>query len=414
MSPGRVRVEEWGKPRSGHFVACYYEAARSRYVVEWYVAKTPRRKTFPHSPGEKTAARRSAFVYGEEMSRARAGLTATGDAARTTEELYRRYVLAMEPGWRPATRTGNAARWRLWSAYIKPTTSPDLVTEDLLDEFHGRLRELSISPTQAGATFGLIRAVYRLGLRRGWVTSATPLTYRPRFAKNERGEDPQEYTPDEWRALLAVLNQDNRSEWRLLATLLLAGSQGQRVNSIRHLRVDDVQVVEDPEQWGPLGTITWRAEWMKQGREFTQPLTPAGLAAYRVAMDWRTRSGYEGEWLLPAPRWARRDGAVSYQTLHSALVRTEKEAGVKHLPFRGFHGARRMVAENVYQGTGGDILAAAAWLGDSDVKQMKAYLKRRERRLERAAEAASAASSEAYRTRNHTQPDRDSAATASE
>ena len=411
----RVRIDEWGDRRRGNFVACYHEAARRRFVVEWYVEGKPRRKTFPHMPGEKAAARRAAAVYGQELSAVRGGTTLERNTAGTTMALYERYVTAMEAGWRPATRRGNAARWKLWSAYIKPSTSPELVTEDSLDDFHAQLRALGISPNQARSTFGLLRAVYRLGLRRGWVTCAAPLTYRPRFAKNERGEDPEEYSPAEWARLLAALDQGRSHDWRVLVALLLAGSQGQRINSITHLQVDDFRLAADPSDPTQLGTITWAAAWMKQGVEYIQPLTPAGLLAYRLAMQWRERMGYTGHWLLPAPRWKRKDAPVVYQTLSTALLRTEQRAGVQHRPYRGFHGGRRMVAENVYEGTGGDMLAAAAWLGDRDVKQMKKYLKRREQRLERAAEAASAASSAALgHTRNHTRTEVDQLEPASE
>src|SRR5690606_12184394 len=104
-----------------------------------------------------------------------------------------------------------------------------------------------------------------------------------------------------------------------------------------------------------------------------------------------------------APRWQRDARPVSYQTLHSALLRTEQAAGVEHLPYRGFHGGRRMAAENVYEGTGGDMLAAAAWINDRDVKQMKKYLKRRDQRMGKASEAANIASlSGLDHTWNHT------------
>ncbi len=346
-------------------------------------------------PGEQKKAKAEAAVYGAELSLQRSGKTASGDEVATTSQLFGHFVLAMESGWRSATGTTNRARWRLWEAFFKPETPPDLVTEDILDAFHARLRMTKASPNQVRQIFKLLRSVYSLGLRRHWITGSAPLTYKLRLAKNEVAHDPKEYSPAEWLRLLDQIDGTSFHHWRLRVAVLLAGSQGARISSIRHLRWADVQLSE--------GAIVWPAIYMKQGREFAQPMTAAAREALELAARWRTQLGYTGPWVLPAARIGDDVEPVSYPTLNYALREAEKSAGIEHTYLTGFHALRRMAAENVYEQTG-DLLAAAAWIGDRDIKQLKSYLKRKEPRMARAAEAAGTATADAVnRTLNRTQ-----------
>jgi integrase len=393
VTPNRSRIDEWGK-KGESLVACYHEPKRRRFIVEWYpTSGKPRRQTFPYAPGQQAQARREAKVFGAEMALSR-GVIVHPDVPETTHAMYERFVKAMESAWRPATRTSNSYRWKLWEAFYKPQTEPNLVTEDILDDFLARLRVTKTSAYQIRQVFALLRAVYRLGVRRKWLVAAAPLTYELRLGKDEVANDPEEYHPSEWTALLNHIPDDVHG-WRLRVAILLAGAQGARINSITHLRWSDVDAESNE--------IRWPAAFMKQGREFAQPMTPVAVEALNVAWRWRRQLGYTGDWVLPVVRFGTVDAPVKYQTLHTALVKAETRAGLTHKGLRAFHGLRRMAAENVY-GQSNDMLMAAAWIGDRDVKQLRSYLKRRDERLDGAAKAAGETSSAmVHHTHNHTQ-----------
>jgi integrase len=84
---------------------------------------------------------------------------------------------------------------------------------------------------------------------------------------------------------------------------------------------------------------------------------------------------YDGPWVFfsrDARNRSRADGRVQagvyrIQSLSAALGKAETRAGVEHLPYRGAHGMRRMLAMH--------------YIGDTDMKTMKRYLKRRDDRL---------------------------------
>lgn len=387
MTP-RVLVDEWGEKRAGNRVTLYHEGARERFLVERYIAGRPRRRVFSYKGGSKPAARREAAAYAAELSTAISarGANAADRAIATTSALYDRYTTAVGGSWRPATHLSQRHRWRHWEAFYKPGTPPDHVDEDVLDDFLKALRKSGISPNQIRQTFACLRAVYRMGLRRGWVKATAPVTYELRLGKDERAAEPEEYSPVEFWRIVQAMDPHSDADWRCLVAFLLAGSQGARINSIRHLRWEDVNLES--------GEITWPAEWMKQGKTFAQPLTDSGREAIKLACHWREQLGITTQWVIPARRDPTR--AASHASLDSRLHEMEDRAGVEHLPLRGFHGARRLAATNVYERTG-DILAAGEWIGDKDTKQVMKYLKRKSERLTQAAGAASQATEGAFR-----------------
>lgn len=59
---------------------------------------------------------------------------------------------------------------------------------------------------------------------------------------------------------------------------------------------------------------------------------------------------------------------------------------MEHKPYRVAHGMRRMVAGEVNAGTGDPVLAMHH-IGDTDMKTMKRYLKRRDDRLRAVADS---------------------------
>ena len=67
------------------------------------------------------------------------------------------------------------------------------------------------------------------------------------------------------------------------------------------------------------------------------------------------------------------------------LTNAERAAGVPKLPLRSAHGLRKMVAGRVLDETG-DPLLAMQFIGDTNLKMIQKYLKRRDKRLAAAAE----------------------------
>ena len=63
-----------------------------------------------------------------------------------------------------------------------------------------------------------------------------------------------------------------------------------------------------------------------------------------------------------------------------ALTLAEKRAGVRHNPYRRMHGFRRGVAGDVLELTG-DVKLALDFIGDTDVRMARTYLKKRDERL---------------------------------
>jgi len=373
----RQRIESWDNAKGR--VTLWWEADRKRYIVERFVNRAARRRAFAVAKhGNQTNARRAAKVYAEELVAARA--RASTDRATTLDALWARYEGAMGDGWRPATRTNVVGKWRLWMAWAKPDTDPELITADDLDRFHRVLRKSEKATNQVRAVFALIRSVYRMAGQRRWCQNVDAATYSPRISKDEATASkvtPAEYSPEEWHKILAALNPRTPEDWRCWVAMALEGLQGHRISAVRHLRWRDVDL--------EAGVIRWPAEFQKQGIAITQPILPATRQVLDVAAAWRAADGYTGEWVL-----YRRQGGpntpVTYQTIHYALRKAEDRAKVEHRPFRATHGSRKMAMENVYQMTG-DVLTAMEWLGDRDMKQARTYLQRNDGRMASAADA---------------------------
>jgi hypothetical protein len=79
-------------------------------------------------------------------------------------------------------------------------------------------------------------------------------------------------------------------------------------------------------------------------------------------------------------------GVYRIQSFSAALVKAESRAGIEHLLYRGAHGMHGMVAGEVNAKTGDPVLAMH-YIGDTDMKTMKRYLKRRDERLRAVAES---------------------------
>jgi integrase len=167
---------------------------------------------------------------------------------------------------------------------------------------------------------------------------------------------------------------------------MILGHHGVRESAALHLQWADIDIEADD--------VIWRAEHDKLGREWRQALTWELLSVLEWAQWWRTKLGYTGPWIFfsrDRRSGARKDGPAKpgvyrAQSFWSALTKAERRVGIEHRPYRAAHGLRRMVAGQVLQDTGDPVLAMH-YIGDTDMKTMRRYLKRRDDRLRQVTES---------------------------
>lgn len=362
MSPKRKTIATFGE--RGKSVRVLVDHGRGRVLAQWFMAGKPRKRAFPDTPN----GRREAKAFAQEMAEQRE--QTADDRPTTMRGLWQAYQRARWDELRPKTRLNYAERWRQWELFVGAGTDPEAVTLHTVDELKARRREIGGSANQTRAIVTVAKIVFRWAKSRKLITSDELAGYRWNTVKGEEAREIAEHTPEEFARILAVLDPEHPHQWRLWCLLKVTGIQGARIQSARYLRWSDV----GPE------VITWPAEYMKQGTEFRQPITDEVRAALEVARRWRGRKGYEGPFIFFAARASNAEPVYTYQSAWIALRKAEKAAGVTHQPYRAFHGFRRHAAGNAYDLTK-DQLAAAEWIGDKDVKQMRSYLKRRDERL---------------------------------
>lgn len=377
-------IASYGIARSGAYVrvAQVQLAGGAAVQVQWREGGARRKKAFPATPAGRAHAK--AFAQGTHQ---RLSAAPGSDAPRITlEHLFERYVLACEASWRPKTRTNEINRWRYFVQALGPNTFADLVTPDTLDELRRKLiksggsRGQPIAPNQVHAILSNVCRVWRLATARRWIESNPLAGYRIPRSKEDRPLDVEEFRPEEAARLMARLSPHDSRRWRAHVACRIAGTQGPRVNAL---------LLSHDADWDLDGRVVrWRRETDKLGRERFQPLTRDAVAAVRIARIWRRRLGYTGRFLIPAVRVQRReaDAPWSYQALQQLLHAACEESGVAVKPFRAMHGFRRMAAGNVLEATGGDVKAAADWIGDNDLRVLiRSYAKKRPEKMVRVA-----------------------------
>jgi integrase len=206
--------------------------------------------------------------------------------------------------------------------------------------------------------------------------------------------EPEEFTTAQFERVRSALNPDDAQQWRAWVFVTLSGVHGQRARALRHLRWRDI----DDEA----GVITWPAKYQKNKKELKQPILSESRVALALAKAWRDKASQyrlrahhktatarperlkDADWVI----FAERDTAkpVSYSSLHHHLLHAEARAGVAHLPYRGFHGFRRMVVGEVGAQMK-DPTARLEYVGDRDPKMFKHYDRRRQERINRGSAA---------------------------
>jgi integrase len=297
---------------------------------------------------------------------------------------------------RPTSKIAYRARFQKWMAFRTPETPVDETTLLHLDQFIEAGRAADMAINQIRQVLNVVRVVYNWGQQRKLVRTNELALHRWKRPKDAKVNEPAEYTEAEFTALLTKMNPQSNRTWRPWVALMLAGHHGQRANAVLHLRWEDIDFEE--------GLIIWPAAYQKNGEELVHPMTWEAISAFRTARLWAelptgrewTRMNHtqriraeqlsRSPWVLPAFGHNRqgRNLPWSYQSLWIALTQAEKDANVEHLPYRAVHGFRKMVAGDVADRTGDDRLGMQ-WIGDRDMKQARAYLKKRKERMERAA-----------------------------
>lgn len=298
-------------------------------------------------------------------------------------ELVQRYRLA-NTHWRPTTLTSRVYRLGKFLVFAGETFRAEDVTPDMLDEFRHALRTLPLGKTnrpmvanQAAACASEVKALLRFGKMRGYLQANPLAEYVVKLGKEEQRSETHEYSNDEWARILNQVDPRSPDYWRAYCLMVLAGTLGPRQRALRHLCWADVDLAARE--------VTWRRALDKMAHERTQPLPRDAVRALRIARVWRQRDQYDGPWVFYAPVRGTRakhpgDRPYSYQSLNYQLHRAERLAKVPQIPFRAMHGYRRTAAGNVFALTGGDLKAAGDWIGDTDLKSLQKYLKRRDER----------------------------------
>ena len=298
----------------------------------------------------------------------------------TLHTLFEKYLLAKEPNWRAATGKAERVRWRVVENVLGANTPIEFVSMDTVDEFRAVLRKRKAkgkrltAPNQIAHYIGILKRVFRFAAQRKHLVPNPIADYENRLAKDEQRTKMAEYTPAEWKAIIAAFNYRKQREWRPWVAIVLAGILGPRQRALLSLRVDDIDLVSRK--------VRWRPETDKLGRDRLQPLPRNAVFAIRIALVWHRRMRYSGQWLFPRVEEVRGDVPWTYAALIHFLQSRARQAGVEPKPFVGLHGLRRTAGKNALIAAGGDLTVAASWIGDTDIRTFtRSYVNEREGEL---------------------------------
>lgn len=427
MSPKRKLLAKYG--HRGDQVRVRVDKRRNR--VEVYYRdheRIERKRIFSNDAEGKSEAIAWAESYHTERARIENELK--NPAKRepiTLRELWDRFVAspAYTKDIRHATRVNYRDRWKKWEAFMKPEAIVDNTTLDDVDRFRIACEAAGIVINSVRQILNVVRTIYNWGQSRKLITNNELALFKWKTPKDAKVMQPGDYSTAEWEAMLRTFRPGSLMDgsyfaaknWRPWVTMMLIGHHGQRWQAVRHLnRTTDID-------W-EAGTITWRAEFQKQGKDVVQPITHGLLSALIVAQFWAARhlvmrprrrvrvtdGPRRGKWIRdpelkdvpidsPWLLFAERDKMqpYSYSSFHHQFMKAERDAvivvdgekrkGITHEAFRAGHGGRRMVVGNLLEATQ-DPMVAMNYVGDTDVaKQLGSYDKRMKGRIAKGAES---------------------------
>lgn len=368
MAPARKTLAIYGA-KGSRVRVLIHDAETVR--VQWYEGpkgeKQRHSKDWPNTPEAKKTAKAWAKGFSEERSSER---KAEKPGVR---EIWERYATAEFPALRRRSQEIYAEYWRYWEQMWGKTFRAEDATLEMVDEFRAALRGRGLAVTTIGEAIRTVKRIYRWAHKRRLIPANPIGDYEYRIAKDDRKESPDEFSAGEFDKILGKLDPESATQWRAFVALSICGYQGVRQRAALHLQWPDIAEAAND--------ITWRREWDKMGREWKQPIRAGTLRALAVARYHRERSGYTGPWVIPqGSKKSKGDGTYSPQSLWSALQGAEKRAKIRHRTGRGAHGLRRLLAGEVNAATGDAVLAMHA-IGDTDLRVMTRYLKRRDERI---------------------------------
>lgn len=332
-----------------------------RVIAQWYVGGEKRRESWPATRENEKVAKAWAKGFAERRS----GMLPTERV--TLRELWDRYWAAESDHLRPRSQLRYRERWSWWERYVGRDQLAEDVTLETAARFRAEAEKAGKAVNQVRLIIGVARIVYNWGQRAKVIRENPLAAYRFKVGKDRVSKaEPAEYRREEFDRLVAQFRPQRGTEWRAAVILAVIGSQGVRENAALHLTWDAVDLVR--------GIVTWPGKYDKNGRTWAQPIRREAYAALLTARWWRDRMGFTGDWVVPGTRGGKKP--YTAQALWAHLRRAEEAAGVPHLTLRALHGLRRMVVNDILQETGGDLEAAAQFIGDHDLAIVRGSYRR--------------------------------------
>lgn len=199
------------------------------------------------------------------------------------------------------------------------------------------------------------------------------------------------YSVEEARKLMAPRDD---VDWRVTLAFALAAVHGRRISSILHLWAGRDDSDQEPD-WAVLEVeiqqmgapprrvermlLHYRAEYDKGGRDEWVPVPPAVRPLIEEALQ-RPEVQTSG-WLLPEGRLDfsdTRDKPMRAESIIAALHAAEKAVGVRTVPGRGFHGAKRLHVTKGLQVAGGDATRVGDVTGNVSEHVLKTIYRQKE------------------------------------
>lgn len=378
----------------GDSVRVYRDKTSGNTVVRYVDATgAAHRKYFELNAEGEVEAR----VWAESYFNARHKTPEKEKPRLTLSELWKRFA-AIEfekpegEGLRAKTIIGYKQRWAKWQEFMGADAIVDDTTLEHVASFVVAARKSGIVLNQVHEVIKVARIVYNWGTAYDLINTNKLAVYRWRQPKDVEKIEPAEYSSEEFEALLRQFDPRRHDQWRAWVALMLFGHHGQRANATLHLRWSDIDF--------EAGVIRWPKRYQKQGKLLVHPITFPTLAALITAKQWREHNELgrsrpdkgvtshpaqlaKADWVLFATRDKARP--YSYTAFHYQLKRAEEKAEVPHLDYRAGHGFRRMAFGNIREATG-DAMLAMEYIGDTDLKVMPAYDKRKQQRINQASE----------------------------
>lgn len=354
MTPAKTIAVEGASRQK---IRVYQEGALIR--VRWRENGKRMTRSWPKGAANKATAKAFAkgIAEGREIQTTRAPVT--------LRQLWEKFAEAEFPHLRPKSKKLYKEYFARWETMWGRDFLAEKTTLLMVVEFRTALAKQGKAISTIRHSVETVKMVYAWGAMHKLIPTSEIALYKFKIAKEARKAAPPEYTDGEYRKILAKLDPNSATQWRAWVALTICREQGVRQTAVLHLRWDDIDS----------GVITWRAPWDKMGREWTQPIR----AGTRRALDMAMREDYDGPWVLPSGSRKNKGECYTIGALYLALRGAEERAGIKHLPQRGAHGLRRLLAGDINEATGDPALAMMA-IGD-DVRQAGRYIQKRDDRM---------------------------------